>query len=407
MSAPVGGTPATPPKVPFDEPATGRIGTILHEAWSTAAIPLIAIVLALLVGAVVIILSSALVPNHGFDFALPLAAYGSLLAGATGFDPANGQLFTVDAIVGTLVFTAPLMLAGLGVAVGFKAGLFNIGAQGQFLMGALGAVAVGGALRAAPGIVAIPIAILVGFLVGAVWGGIVGALKATSGAHEVVTTIMMNYIAFAVLSWLVSGPFRLPKSPQPITADVGNAALPILFGINGHLGILIAFAAVPVLWFLLYRTTRGFEIRTVGASLDAARYAGMKPRWITVLTMALAGGLAGLAGAGNLLGINHQMSATFSTTVGFDAITVALLGRSHPVGVMFAALFFGAMRQGAGAMQVQAGLPTELVDVIEAVLLFFLVVGPILGARLRLRGVKASLGDAEAVTAAIVGEGAH
>jgi simple sugar transport system permease protein len=183
--------------------------------------------------------------------------------------------------------------------------------------------------------------------------------------------------------------------------------LPVLFGINGHLGILIAFAAVPVLWFLLYRTTRGFEIRTVGASLDAARYAGMKPRWTTVLTMALAGGLAGLAGAGNLLGINHQMSATFSTTVGFDAITVALLGRSHPVGVMFAALFFGAMRQGAGAMQVQAGLPTELVDVIEAVLLFFLVVGPILGARLRLRGVKAGLGDAEAVTAAIVGEGAH
>ena len=397
---------------PVEKPATPPLprrstGSIVGQAWAILAIPLIAIVLALVVGALVIILSSSLVPHKGFDVTLPLAAYGALLAGATGFDPGNGSLFTVDAIVGSLVFAAPLALAGLGVAVGFKAGLFNIGAQGQFLMGALGAVAVGGALHSSPAIVAIPAAIVIGALVGAVWGGIVGALKAISGAHEVVTTIMMNYIAFAVLSWVVSGPLKQANSLQPITADVGNAALPILIGQNGHLGVFIAFLAVPIIWFLLYRTTRGFEIRTVGANLDAARYAGMRPRWITVLTMGLAGGLAGLAGAGNMLGINHQMSATFNTTVGFDAITIALLGRSHPVGVFFSALFFGAMRQGAGAMQVQAGLPTELVDVIEAVLLFFLVVGPIIGARLRLRGVKSGLGDADTLTVAIVGEAAH
>jgi general nucleoside transport system permease protein len=374
------------------------LNSVLAELWSVVAIPLIAIVLALIVGALVMIATSALRPKGGFDPGLPLVAYASLLGGAFG---------SPDAIVGTFVFAAPLCLAGLGVAVGFKAGLFNIGAQGQFLIGALGAVAVGGALHASPAIVAIPLALVAGVLTGALWGGIVGVLKATSGAHEVVTTIMMNYIAFDVLSWLVSGPLRLARSPQPITADVGNAALPILIGRNGHLGILLALLAVPAIWFLLYRTTRGFEIRTVGANLDAARYAGMRPRWLTVLTMGLAGGLAGLAGAGSLLGINHQMSASFSTTVGFDSITVALLGRSNPFGVLFSALFFGAMRQGAGDMQVQAGLPTELVDVIEAVLLFFLVVGPIIGARLRLRNVKSSLGDIDAVPAALGGEAAN
>jgi general nucleoside transport system permease protein len=373
-------------------------GSLVGDLIANLFVPIIAIVMALLVGAIIIVLSSALVPQHGFDLGLPLTAYASLFGGAFG---------SPDAITSTLVYAAPLTLAGLGVALGFKAGLFNIGAQGQFLMGALGAAAVGGAVHDSPPVIAITLAIIGGALVGAVWGGIVGVLKATSGAHEVVTTIMMNYIAFAVLSWAVSGPLRLPNSPQPITPDVGNAALPIVFGRDGHLGIVIAFLAVPLIWFLLYRTTRGFEIRTLGANLDAARYAGMRPRWLTVLVMGMAGGLAGLAGAGNLLGINHQMSATFSTTVGFDSITVALLGRSNPFGVLLSALFFGGMRSGAGDMQVQAGLPTELVDVIEAVLLFFLVVGPIIGARFRVRGVKSGLGDANRVSAALSGEGAH
>jgi general nucleoside transport system permease protein len=374
------------------------VGGLLDSFVANFAIPLIAIVLALLVGALVMILSSALVPGHGFDLTLPLTAYASLFSGAFG---------SPEALTSTLLYAAPLTLAGLGVAFGFKAGLFNIGAQGQFLMGALGAAAVGGAVHDSPPVIAITLAVLGGVLAGVIWGGIVGVLKATSGAHEVVTTIMMNYIALAVLSWAVSGPLRLPNSPQPITPDVGGAAFPIIFGRDGHLGILIAAAMVPIIWFLLYRTTLGFEIRTLGANLDAARYAGMRPRVLTVFAMGMAGGLAGLAGAGNLLGINHQVSATFSTTVGFDSITVALLGRSNPFGVALSALFFGGMRSGAGDMQVQAGLPTELVDVIEAVLLFFLVVGPIIGARLRLRGVKTGLGDANRVSAALGGEVAH
>ena len=386
----------TAPSTPADKERSGRdiVGTIVADL----AIPVIAIVLALLVGAVVIILSSALVPNHGFDLGLPIQAYGALFSGAFG---------SVSAWTNTLLYTAPLLLAGLGVALGFKAGLFNIGAQGQFLMGALGAAAVASFVHDSPPVFAITLAVLGGITAGVIWGGIVGVLKATSGAHEVVTTIMMNYIALAVLSWAVSGPLRQPGSPQPITPDVGNAAFPIVFGDDGHLGILIAAAMVPIIWFLLYRTTRGFEIRTLGANLEAARYAGMRPRLLTVLVMGIAGGLAGLAGTGNLLGINHQISASFSTTVGFDSITVALLGRSNPFGVALAALFFGGMRAGAGAMQVQAGLPTELVDVIEAVLLFFLVVGPIIGARLRLRGVKTGLGDASRISAALGSEVAH
>jgi simple sugar transport system permease protein len=362
--------------------------TVLRVIWGAISVPIVALTLALLVGSVVIILSSALIPEHGFDVTLPLAAYGAMFGGAFG---------SVDAFVGTLAFSAPLMLAGLGVALGFRAGLFNIGAQGQFLLGGLGAVAVGGAFRDAPGFVAIPAAILGGMACGAIWGGAAGFLKAWSGAHEVVTTIMMNYISLAVLSWAVSGPLRLPKSPQPITADVGSAAFPILFGRNGHLGIVIAFLAVPVVWFLLYRMTRGFEIRTLGANADAARYAGMRPRRLTVLTMGLAGMFAGLAGTGNLLGINHQMSATFSTTVGFDAITVALLGRSNPFGVMLAALLFGAMRNGAGQMQVVTKLPAELVDVVEAVLLFFLVIGPVLRRVLRFGSGAVGLETAGAV----------
>ena len=357
-----------------------------RQAWATMALPLLAIVMALLAGAVVIILSSALVPGHGFDPSLPLTAYKALFEGSLGTDNAR---------VETLVQAAPLLLAALGIGLGFKAGLFNIGGQGQFLMGAIAAVAAAGALKGDGPLVAIPLSLLAGCAAGAAWGFIPGFLKAVSGAHEVVTTIMLNFIALALLSFLVSGPLRLPKSPQPITAGVGDAALPIFLGRDGHIGIILAFLAVPVVWFLLFRTTRGFEIRAVGANPDAARYAGMKPRRLIILTMTVAGLFAGLAGAGNILGINHQMSATFSTTVGFDAITVALLGRSHPIGIMLAALLFGGMRAGAALMQIKAGVPVELVDVVQSIILLFLVASPIVRRLFRLRGVKASLGTTD------------
>lgn len=356
------------------------------QIWSQLALPALAILLALIAGAVVIILTSALEPGKPMDLGLPLRAYGALLEGSLGSE--NGR-------VSTLVQAAPLILAGLGIGLGFKAGLFNIGGEGQFLLAAVACVAAAQLVKDSGPLVAIPFAYIVGVLVGAAWGFIPGFLKAVSGAHEVVTTIMLNFIAKALMAALIVGPLRLPKSPQPVTPDVGDAALPILLGRDGHIGILIAFLFVPIVWFVLYRTTLGFEIRAVGANPDASRYAGMKPRRMVALTMGLAGLLAGFAGVGNILGLNHQMNATFTTSVGFDAITVALLGRSHPVGIMLAALLFGAMRAGAGLMQIEAGVPSQLVDLLQAVILLFLVASPVIRRLFRLRGVKSSLGTTE------------
>ncbi|HEY2916335.1 MAG TPA: ABC transporter permease [Candidatus Limnocylindrales bacterium] len=366
-----------------------RARQLLLQAWATLALPFVAILLALVAGAVVIILSSALVPGHTFDPSLPITAYQALFQGSLGSDNAR---------VETLVQAAPLLLAALGIGLGFKAGLFNIGGQGQFLMGAVASVAAAGALKGDGPLVAIPLSLLAGCVAGALWGFIPGFLKALSGAHEVVTTIMLNFVALALLSYLVAGPLRLAKSPQPVTAAVGDAALPIIMGRDGHIGIIIAAVAVPIVWFLLFRTTLGFQIRAVGANPDASRYAGMKPRRMIMLTMTVAGLFAGLAGAGNVLGINHQMSATFSTTVGFDAITVALLGRSHPIGILLASLLFGGMRAGAALMQIKAGVPVELVDVVQSIILLFLVASPIVRRVLRLRGAKANLGTTDTIS---------
>ena len=366
-----------------------RTASLGNRVWATMALPLLSIVLALVVGAIVIILSSALEPGKPIDFGLPLRAYAALFDGSLGGE--NGR-------VSTLVQAAPLILAALGVGLAFKAGLFNIGGEGQFLVGALGSVAAAVALQDYGPIVAPLGAITVGALAGAFWGFIPGFLKAFSGAHEVVTTIMLNFIARALMAFLITGPLRLPRSPNPVTPNVGDAALPILIGRDGHVGIVIAFLAVPVIWFLLYRMTLGFEIRAVGANPDAARYAGMKPRRLVMLTMSIAGMLAGLAGTLNILGISHQMNATFTTSVGFDSITVALLGRSNPVGIVMAGLLFGSMRAGAGFMQIRAGVPAELVDLLQAIILLFLVASPVVRRLFRLRGVKANLGTTDTMS---------
>jgi len=229
---------------------------------------------------------------------------------------------------------------------------------------------------------------------GGLWGFIPGFLKAVSGAHEVVSTIMLNYVAVQLLAALVSGPLKVPKSPSPVTYDVGNAAFPIFLGDTGHIGIILAILAAGLVWWLLFRTTWGFEIRSVGASPDAARYAGMRPKLLTVATMTFSGALAGLAGTSVLLGVSHSMTSSFGTTVGFDSIAVALLARSNPLAVLPAALLFGSMRAGAGLMQINAGIPVELVDVLQATILLFLVASPVLRRLLRLRNVQAGIATA-------------
>jgi ABC-type uncharacterized transport system permease subunit len=366
----------------------------LTRAWRILALPVISIILSVLVGSLVIIFSEWLV-NGQLQPGLAIDAYAALIQGSVGSE---------RAIVDTLVATAPLLLGGLSVGLAFKAGLFNIGAQGQFLMGALGAVAVGAALRESPAILGIPLSLAAGMALGAMWGFIPGVLKAVSGAHEVVTTIMLNYVALAVVAAAVNGPLTVQGSVSPITPDVGNASLPIIFGGNGHIGIIYAPLMAVLYGWLLYRTTRGFEIRIAGASPDAARYAGMSPKRLIIWTMSVAGMLAGMAGATDLLGTTHQMASTYGTTVGFDSIAVALLGRTSPLGIVLAALLFGALRTGSGAMQIQAGVPAELVGVLQATLLFFLVASPVIKRVFRLKGVRSGLEDATTFTSTYGGE---
>jgi len=358
------------------------------RAWSVSAIPLGAVFLALVVGAIIMIGSSVFAAGT-FDPTLPITAYSALL---------QGSLFSVRALISTAVHAAPLVLGGLAVGIGFKAGLFNIGASGQFLCGALAGAYVGATLAGAPGIAAVPVALLAGAAAGAVWGFIPGALKAWRGAHEVVTTIMLNYIAATLIAYLIVGPLGAKGFSFARTGDTGNASLPILIGDEGHLGLLIALVAVPLAWWLLWRSTLGFEIRTVGANPSAARYAGMRPGLLIVFTMSVCGMLAGLAGAGEILGISHFMNASYGTSIGFDGITVALLGRAHPFGILAAGLLFGIMRAGEGLMQISTGIPVEIIDVVQAVILLFLAADVLVRRLLRVRAARVAVDELQTVT---------
>lgn len=369
----------------------GRLRAVLAGVRGQFLLALGAVVLSLVVGAALMILTSPLI-GGALDWGLPLRAYGALVEGA---------LLTVNGWIDTLVRATPYILAGLAVGIGFKAGLFNIGAQGQFLMGALGAVAAALALTDAPPLVAIPLTLLAGLLAGAAFGFIPGWLKAYTGAHEVVVTIMLNYVALQIVSWAVTGPLRARGATFARTPDVGNAALPALLEAPGrvlHLGVVIALVSVPVLWWILYRSTVGFEVRAVGANPDAARYAGMRPRLVTTLTMTAGGLLAGLGGAIEITGVQGYLPAAYATSVGFDAITVALLGRANPIGILFGGLLLGALRAGAPLMQIKAGVPVQMIDILQGVILFFLAAELIVRYVFRLRQVQGGVDELKTVT---------
>lgn len=354
-------------------------------------LPASALLLALVAGAIFIVLSSPLVEGQ-LDVGLPFKAYGALV---------SGSLLSVNGWIDTLVNATPLMLAGLSVALCFKAGLFNIGAQGQTLIGALAAAAAGAALAAQPAPIAIVGALLAGLAAGMFYGFIPGVLKAFTGAHEVVTTIMLNYIAIQVIAWAITGPLLAPGASFARSSDVGNAMLPVLLGPTGHhlhAGVLMALAAIPLAWWILNRSTIGFEVRTVGANPDAARYAGMRPRLLTVGTLAVGGGLAGLAGTIEILGVAGYMPAAYATNIGFDAITVALIGRANPFGVLFGAILLGALRAGAASMQIQAGIPVEMIDILQGVMLFFLAADVIVRRVFRLRRVEGGVDELSTIS---------
>jgi simple sugar transport system permease protein len=326
-------------------------------------IPIVAVVLALIIGGVVMLAT-------GVDLASIGRSYVALFTGSMG---------SAYALSETLTAAAPLTLAGLGLAIGFRAGLFNIGAEGQVLMGGMAAVVVGFSLRNWPMIIHLPLALLAGAAAGAAWASIAGWLRAATGAHEVITTIMLNLTSYRLVDYLLRNPpVQRSGRTDPISESVAaSAELPRLLAwfdptLRVHAGIILVILAVVFVYWLLFRTTIGFEFRAAGLNPDAARYAGMRSGLIIVSVMALSGALAGLAGANQVLGVLGRASPNFSGGVGFDAIAVALLGRSHPVGVLLAGLLFGALQAGGREMQVVAGVSLDLISVIQALIIIFI-----------------------------------
>jgi ABC-type uncharacterized transport system permease subunit len=328
---------------------------------------------------------AVLLPAISLVCGFAVAAVAVVVSGANPIDAFvalfQGAFTNHNALAETLVATIPYIFLGLAVAVGFRAGLFNIGAEGQFYLGAIFGVAVGFELHGLPPVVHVALALLAGMLGGLLWALIPGVLKARFGAHEVITTIMLNYVAFLLTDFLINnkGPLADVKASAPKTPHIDLAAqLPILIpDTRLHVGLLLALLAVPVVWFLLDRTTIGFRIRAVGLNATAARAAGISVGWTLVMVMAISGALAGLAGTDEIVGVSYYMPSSFSTGYGFDSIAVALLARSNPWAILPSAFLFGAMRSGAGFMQLQTQVSSDLISIVQATVIMF-VAAPLL-----------------------------
>lgn len=348
------------------------VGSSLRQA---VVIPALALLSALIIGAVIIAVTDLdTLSVWGDD---PAEAFRLTLGGISDAYKALfvGSLGSPRAIAETLFAATPLILAGLAVAVGFQAGLFNIGVNGQMHIGGMAALWVGFSV-AVPAIIHIPLAIVAAMIGGAIWGGIAGLLKARTGAHEVITTIMLNFIALFLVTFLLkTSIFQAPGRNDPISQPVNpSAQFPTLISdFRLNIGFFIALTAVFFVWWLMYRSTIGFEFRAVGFNPDGGRYAGMNVALTYVAVMGISGALAGLAGTNQILGLEPYRGITnFAGTIGFDAIALALLGRSHPVGVLFAGLLFGALRAGGREMQGAAGIPIDLVLVLQALIIMFI-----------------------------------
>ncbi len=372
---------------PAEEP--GRAQRILRRL----LIPVLSVFTALVFGALVIILSDAELlalwtsdpfAALGASIGAVADAYGALFAGGLGNPQAyldafaSGDLAQItkafNPVSESLLAATPLIFTGLAVALGFRSGLFNIGAEGQLYLGATLATWIGFSFVGLPFWIHLPLAILGGFVGGALWGFIPGLLKARTGAHEVIVTIMLNYVAYRFIDWILRQPFyQRPGRSDPVSPVVEpTAVIPVIIdGLRVHWGFILALAAAAFVSWLLFRSTLGFEFRAVGLNPSAARYAGISISRTLILTMAICGGLAGLAGATEILGVTKSLTPGFSPGYGFDGIAIALLGSSSPLGVVLAALLFGVLRAGATPMQAATGIPIDLVVVIQALVIVF------------------------------------
>jgi len=373
------------PETTEQRPLSSKLVAWMRSIGAALGRPIVSVILAFIAGAIVIIITW---PDKTVDpFTNVLHAYSTLFTGSFG----TGMNFS-----NTLVRVTPLIFTSLSVAIAFRAGLFNIGAAGQLAVGAMAADMVGLTYSSWPSWLLIPAMLLASILAGAIWGGIVGFLKAWRGAHEVVTTIMLNWIAFWGTDYLItSAPFTAPFGVQQTIALSPQAQLPsiaalynqtlgnflpqldpfTLFSYTVDVSIFLALVAVVIYWFIISRTTFGYEIRVIGENPRAAQYAGIPTKRNIFLVMAIAGAFAGLAGSTHLMGQpGYELSATaFSgDPTGFDAIAVALLGRTTAIGVLLASLFFGGLRSGSTAMQAIAHVDPNLVLILEALVLFFI-----------------------------------
>jgi ABC-type uncharacterized transport system permease subunit len=379
----------------------------LGQTLQALAVPILAIFTGLVLGGIIIMLTSTEFyagwkqsPFQGLaeGWKAVATSYSALFDGAFG-SPARivQALQSGDSVeirkafypfFESLVAATPYIFGGLGVALGFRAGLFNIGAEGQIFMGAIFAAYAGYSFTNLPAIIHVPLAFLIGALGGAIWGFIPGWLKAKTGGHEVINTIMMNYIAFRLSDWLLTGPMKRPGSPNPVSPTISDSAkFYRFFGdpIRFHLGFFIALLVALLVYWFLFKTKWGFDLRAVGSNPRAARYAGMAVPLTIMLAMSLSGGLAGMAGANEVLGVNHNLAMAFSSGYGFDSIALALLGKSHPAGVVLASVLFGALRNGATNMQLKAGIPIDIISVLQAFILVFIAAPAIIRTIYRLK----------------------
>ncbi len=386
-----------------NEPPVPRGNQILKEIFGgSAAISVLAVFLALVVGGILIVMTDdAVAAAGGYFFSRPTdmlaamwdavsGAYSALFRGSIfNYLRADDLVAAFRPITETLANATPLIAAGLGVALAFRVGLFNIGGRGQMLIAAAAAGYVGAYIPMPP-VIHLIVALVIGIIGGALWGGLVGLLKARTGAHEVIVTIMLNYIAFYLVSYLLRTPGALqaPGQNNPKSGPIlDTAQFPPLLGdqYNLNFGFILVILATIFTWYLLNRSALGFRFRAVGENPHAAQVAGINVKSVYVQVMLIAGALVGLAGVYQVLGnFTGGFASGLDASIGFDAITVALLGRSKPWGVFFAGILFGALKAGSYTMQAAEGIPVDIVLVVQSFIVLFIAAPPLVRAIFRL-----------------------